>query len=70
MKTDYQTLYSGMGLESPKLMGYVYEYETVEENVDYWNSLNPEEQEALVNKSEMGKTDLRSLIREKRRSVE
>jgi len=69
VKNHYKILYSGRGLKSPKLIGYVYEYETVEENVDYWNSLKPEDQAVLADEAQKGRTDLRLLIREKRQKI-
>ena len=63
---DYKILYTSRGLERPMLIGYVYEYETEEEDVEYWNSLKHEDQEVIVNESQREKTDLRRLIREKR----
>jgi len=66
---DYKILFSGSGLEKPTLIGYVYEYEAEEEDVEYWNSLKPEDQEALVDDAQNGRIDLRLLIREKRRKI-
>ena len=65
MREGYAMLYSGRSLERPKLIGHVYEYETEEENMEYWNSLNSENQEALVDEAMRRKTDLRLLIRER-----
>jgi|GEM_PF-4327403 hypothetical protein len=67
---DHAILYSNRGLENPTLIGYVYEYEAEEEDAEYWNSLNSEGQEALVDEAEKGKTDLRLLLRKKRQRVD
>ena len=66
---DYKILFSGRGLERPTLIGYVYEYEAEEEDVEYWNSLKPEDQAALADEAQKRRTDLRLLIREKRRKI-
>lgn len=63
---DHTILFSAGRLEKPKLIGFIYEYKTDKENVEYWNSLESEDQEALVDEAEKRKTDIRLLIREKR----
>lgn len=64
---DHTILFSGRGLERPMLIGCIYEYKTDKKDVEYWESLDSEDQEALVDEAEKRKTDLRLLIREKRR---
>jgi len=66
---DQKILYTSRSLGNPTLVGYVYEYETEEENMEYWNSLRPEDQKALVDEAQKKKTDLRLLIREKREKL-
>ena len=66
---DQKILFTSRGLESPTLIGYIYEYEVEEEDVEYWNLLNPDDRETMLGEAQKGKTDLRLLIKEKRRKM-
>ena len=61
---DCKILYVSKNLGNPILIGYIYEYDADEKDVEYWNSLNPEDRENLLEEAQKGKTDLRLLIKE------
>ena len=66
---DHKILYASPSFKKPVLIGYIYEYEIDEEDTEYWNSLNTNDQEDLVDEAQKKRTDLRLLIRNKQLKI-
>jgi hypothetical protein len=67
VRKDHTKLYTSRKLKEPTLLYYVYEYPADDDVVEYWNSLNPEEQQGILCEAQIKKRDLRGLIKEKQR---
>jgi hypothetical protein len=65
VRKDHTTLYTSRKLKQPTLLYYVYEYPADEDVVEYWNSLNPEEQQSILREAQKKKRDVRGLIKQK-----